>query len=154
MNIFVLSDNFEECAEWHLDKHIVKMPLESAQLLCTALHYNGDMNTLYKPTYRKHPCAIWAAKNRNNFLWLCNLGKAICAEYTYRYGKIHKCERVIEQCEKSYAILPDEPMTPFAQAMPIVYKNPDAITAYRTYYRSDKRHIAKWSKRQVPDWFN
>ena len=58
MNIFVLSKDFEECSKWHLDKHIVKMPLESAQLLCTALHINGYKNTPYKPTHLKHPDAL------------------------------------------------------------------------------------------------
>jgi len=153
MNIFVLSNDFEECSKWHLDKHIVKMPLETAQLLCTALHINGFKNTPYKPTHSKHPCTIWTAHSKQNFIWLCNLGKFLCAEYSYRYGKIHKCQEVINICEKNHSVIPDNTLTDFAQAMPEIYKKPNAVEAYREYYRNDKKHIANWSKRDIPYWF-
>lgn len=153
MNIFVLSDNVKEVAEWHLDKHCVKMPLESAQMLCTALHINGGQNIPYKPAHVKHPCTLWTAQSRANFLWLCDLGFALCDEYTFRYGKIHKCREVITFCEKNYDILPDLPMTQFVQAMPDEYKNLNPIEGYREYYRKAKNHIAIWSKRDVPYWY-
>lgn len=35
MNLFYLDKNLDACAEAHVDKHIVKMPLEVAQILCT-----------------------------------------------------------------------------------------------------------------------
>ena len=37
MNLFYLDEDLDKCAEYHVDKHIVKMPLEAAQLLCTAI---------------------------------------------------------------------------------------------------------------------
>ena len=37
MNLFYLDEDLDKCAEYHVDKHIVKMPLEAAQLLCTAV---------------------------------------------------------------------------------------------------------------------
>lgn len=48
MNIFFLDRNIRKCAAYHCDKHVVKMILESTQLLSTALHLNGltDLNGL------------------------------------------------------------------------------------------------------------
>ena len=37
MNLFYLDEDLDKCAEYHVDKHIVKMPLEVAQILCTAV---------------------------------------------------------------------------------------------------------------------
>lgn len=36
MNIFLLDKNPEKCAAYHTDRHVVKMIVETAQLLCTA----------------------------------------------------------------------------------------------------------------------
>lgn len=79
MNIFVLSEDVKEAAEWHVDRHVVKMPLETAQMLCTALSLNGNSNVEYKPAFFKHPCTIWAAATRDNFEWLCRLGVELCS---------------------------------------------------------------------------
>lgn len=35
MNLFILDSDVEKCAQAHIDKHVVKMPLEAAQMLCT-----------------------------------------------------------------------------------------------------------------------
>jgi hypothetical protein len=154
MNIFVLSHDTKESAQWHLDKHIVKMPLESAQMLCTALHLSGGQNIPYKPAHIKHPCTLWTHQSKYNFLWLCELGLALCDEYTYRYGKEHKCREVIMFCKSNCDLISDVPRTDFAQAMPDEYKNPNAIEAYREYYRKAKSHIAVWSKRDIPYWYS
>ena len=154
MNIFVLSENQKEAAEWHLDKHIVKMPLESAQMLCTALHLAGCDSIPYKPVHRKHPCTLWVAESQQNFLWLCELGFALCEEYTYRYDKIHKCKDVIQFCRNNANRLPQQSRTNFVQAMPDEHKRNDPIEAYREYYRKAKNHIAVWSKRNIPFWFS
>jgi hypothetical protein len=154
MNIFVLSEDVKETAQWHLDKHCVKMPLETAQMLCTVLQQNSVLNVPYKPVHRKHPCTLWVAESQNNFLWLCKLGIALCDEYTYRYGKIHKCREVIEFCSNHFNVLPDIPITKFVQAMPDEYKRSNPIEGYREYYRKGKNHIAVWTKREVPYWYS
>ena len=115
MNIFYLSHDPKECAEWHMDRHSVKMILEYAQLLSTAHRVLdgveliglsdsgrkkkfwtlGDSRdyTLYKATHINHPSAIWCRKGIVQYRWLHNLLIELCKEYTYRYGKIHKVER-------------------------------------------------------------
>jgi hypothetical protein len=153
MNIFVLSENVKEAAEWHVDRHVVKMPLESAQMLCTALIINGCNDVAYKPAHVKHPCTLWAAATRSNFEWLCRLGIELCAEYTYRYGREHASEKVIRSCYEKHSSIPPGSLTSFAQAMPIEYKGECAITAYRLYYVKGKSHLASWKHRSKPDWF-
>ncbi len=153
MNIFVLSEDVKEAAEWHVDRHVVKMPLESAQMLCTALILNGCNDVAYKPAHVKHPCTLWAAATRSNFEWLCRLGVELCSEYTYRYGREHASERVIRSCHEKCSHIPAGVLTSFAQAMPIEYKGECAITAYRLYYVKGKSHLASWKHRSKPDWF-
>lgn len=152
MNIFVLSFDIEEAAQYHVNKHVVKMPLESAQMLCTALQAHG-VDAPYKPVHVKHPCTLWAGFTRSNFKWLCELGMALCREYTYRYERVHDCKKVIEYCIDKNELIKDGPLTDFAQAMPVEYKKPCAVQAYREYYRKGKHHIASWKKRNVPDWY-
>lgn len=99
MNIFVLDENPQVAAKMHNDKHVVKMILESAQLLCGVHHMTDPLTTEqvpYKLSHKNHPCSIWARQCVENYIWLCDLGLSLCEEYTYRYGKRHKSQDVIE----------------------------------------------------------
>jgi hypothetical protein len=151
MNIFVLDYEPIEAARLHLDKHIVKMPLETAQMLSTAHHLLGGYSQ-YKPAYPNHPCTVWARQSKENYQWLVELGLELCAEYSYRYDKRHACQSVIESIWSPPPKAIPIGMTPFAQAMPDECKHPDAVTAYRTYYRLHKAHIAHWKYRNIPEW--
>lgn len=152
MNIFVLSMNTKQCAKWHCDKHITKMSLESTQLLCTAVNISGGSSP-YKTAHRNHPCAIWARATRSNFLWLAELGYELCEEYARRYGRAHKCIEIIDTCVLAANVVPEGPLTTFAQAMPDEYKNNDVTEAYKAYYIGAKADIATWSHSQKPDWW-
>lgn len=157
MNIFILDEDPVTCAKYHADKHVVKMILESAQMLCTALNETSGLPTLtiYKSTHANHPCTKWVSASRHNALWLYDLMTALGEEYTYRYGKQHKTiEKMRDDAIliKIRVVLPDVPSTPYAQAMPDEYKHNDAVTAYRTYYLNDKRALLKYTKREVPHW--
>ena len=152
MNIFVLSLEPKEAAQWHMDRHVVKMPLESAQMLCTALYHHG-YSSPYKPAHKNHPCTLWAAKSRSNFIWLCRLGLELCEEYTFRYKKEHKSGEVISFCKDMRILIPDGPLTSFAQAMPDEYKDACPLKAYREYYRKGKSHLASWRDREEPWWY-
>ena len=77
MNIFYLANNVDDCAKYHMDKHVVKMPLETAQLLCT-VHWVCGGEAPYKKTHLNHPSSIWARYSIENYRWLCKLGKALC----------------------------------------------------------------------------
>lgn len=155
MNIFVLDTNIQRCAEYHNDKHVVKMILETTQLLNNALSVaNKDYKPIYRITHKKHPCSVWATESIANFNWLLDLGLALCSEYFFRYNRRHKCEEVLKLFGNINIYLPQLNITPFKLCMPNEYKiigNP--VLSYRNYYMGSKRHIAKWSVRGVPEWW-
>ena len=176
MNIFYLNHDQKICAKEHLDKHVVKMIIEYAQLLCTAhrmldgnpyreLNKNGRRLkrwrlfdnrelVLYKATHINHPCAIWCRQTINNYMWLYELFVSLCDEYTYRYGKTHKTDMLLRDVLKTPPHnISNGDFTSPAQAMPDKYKSTDAIQAYKDYYIFEKHSFAKWSKRNVPSWF-
>ena len=159
MNIFYFDDSPIECALAQPDKMLVKMPLETAQMLCTAhRELDGDEYAdevgLYKRAYWNHPCTVWARERQGNYTWLYKHFIALGNEYKYRYGREHAS---ITKLAKPLKKVPDnilnEGMTPLAQAMPDEYKNNDPIKAYRDYCTHEK-HYAKWEKgRAKPDWW-
>ena len=151
MNIFVLHRNPVTAAQMQCDKHVVKMILESAQMLCTVVRVLG-IEAPYKATHKNHPCTIWARSSQQNWDWLVEHALALCAEYTKRYGKIHKSQKHIEWCKSLAIRLPSFGLTPFAQAMPEQYKNPCVVKAYRAYYHGEKSHFATW-KTEPPKWW-
>lgn len=150
MNIFVLDRDPVEAARQQCDQHVVKMCLETAQMLCTALRHHG-VESEYKSSHINHPCNIWARETRSNFLWLCDHGIELCREYTCRYRKMHKSESVIWTAKWHSDKVPEGPLTEFAQAMPELYKSECAVSAYRNYYRGEKTSFATW-KRNKPEW--
>ena len=154
MNIFVLDNDIEKCAQHHCDQHVVKMILESVQMLCTALNKKG-FSTPYKSTHIKHPCVLWVEQSYGNFSWLQNLTLALNTEYRFRFEKDsdHKSIFVLNEISKyDYA---DQGLTEYAQAMPDKYKIPgDAVKAYRQFYVGEKMGFARWTKRSAPKWIN
>lgn len=178
MNVFYLNDDPVKCAQEHCDKHVVKMIIEYAQLMSTAhrmldgeLYVDKTANnrrikrwrlsdrhneeTLYKASHVNHPSAIWARQSTENYKWLYNLWLDLCSEYTHRYGKEHLTwTKLMIPLGYSPKNLPKGSMTPIPQAMPDHCKMPHAIDAYRNYYIKEKARFAKWTKRQIPEWFN
>ena len=153
MNIFVLDEDPKVAAEMACDKHVVRMIMETAQMLCTVARSLGRDDAPYKSTHARHPCTVWAGETLSNWQWLVTHGKALCAEYTKRYGKVHKSEAVIDWCINSKSFPKAGPLTPFAQAMPERYKNADPVQAYRHYYVAEKSRFAKWNYSDTPWWW-
>jgi hypothetical protein len=153
VNIFVLDLDPFKAAASQCDKHVVKMTLETAQLLCSAFP-KGEAP--YKATHVNHPCAIWIRKSLSNASWLVQHGLALASEFRLRFGKEHKSLPVIEWCSKNIQhVLDDNGMTAFAQAMPDTFKSENAVQAYRNYYIHVKSPIASWNKgRQPPSWWH
>lgn len=149
MNIFALDVVPRVAAEYHCDKHVVKMCLEAAQMLSTAAGVG------YRPAYQNHPCTLWVSHRLQNYQWLWRLCHALGVEYNYRYGKVHKSHILLHE-ELPYEVdLPAGPMTNWPLAMPDVYKQPDPILAYRAYYRGDKAPTISpfsYTGRQLPKW--
>ena len=153
MNIFYLDHDVDISAQYHTDKHVVKMILEYAQLLCTAhrLLDNDEGDVLYKATHKNHPSAKFVRMTSGNYYYVYSLFIALCNEYTYRYGKVHKTDSRLRHALKDAPInIPIGDMTRVPQAMPDKYKCYDSIIAYRNYYRNDKVHLHKWKKRSIP----
>jgi len=155
LNIFAVDPDPEISARMLCDRHCIKMILESAQMLCTA-HAASETKPPYKPSFANHPCTIWVRALLPNYLWLCEHAKAMCDEYTVRYGRRHKTEDVIDWCMANVPALESaNAPSAFALAMPDKYKNPaDPVQAYRDYYIFEKSRFAYWKSGLVPTWFS
>ena len=155
MNIFATNINPQEAAQDLCDKHVVKMPLETAQLLSTAVQaLYPKANDLYKPTHVNHPCTRWVLESVKNFKWLYFYGVAICEEYSYRYGKMHKSFFIIQRASHYIGVFPKTDNTKFVLAMPDKYKCDDPIIAYKNYIIHEKVKKFKfyYTKRNPPSW--
>jgi Pyrimidine dimer DNA glycosylase len=158
VNIFFLDWDVEKNAQYHCDKHVVKMVLETAQLLCGVHHMtvhdtaHDTAHVPYKLSHKNHPCSIWARDSMSNYLYLCEIGLALCEEYTYRYGKRHKSQEVIEWCLMNKPQIQDIGFTTPPKAMPDEYKTEDVIESYRKYYLGAKKTFLTWKERKVPEW--
>jgi hypothetical protein len=155
MNIFALDLDTKKCAQYHVDKHITKMCVEYAQLLCGVHHMTDSQYVIpYKLSHKNHPCSIWTRECIENYVWLCDLGIALCDEYRYRYGKRHKSLDVIEWALFYKPNLPTNgDITPFALAMPDECQVNSAVESYRLYYITHKKSLGTWKNRNQPEWF-
>lgn len=169
MNIFALDENPLTAAQMLCNKHVVKLIVESAQILSTAIHQINQERLgfdassryvrLYKPTHQKHPAVKWVRESIHNTDWLFHHANALIMEYTARYHKSHKTCRVMEEIAqlrwgmwKGFGDWRQH--TPFAQCMPEKYRSDDAVVAYRAYYIGEKAKFAKWAPHAVqPVWW-
>lgn len=153
MNIFILDIDQKKSVQYHTDKHIVKMPIEATQLLCNAIHQYGITGDceVYKQSHLKHPCSLWACASLDNWVWLRAFVITLGVEYTYRYGKTHKSVEVARQLIKPN--MPYLGLTPFAKCVPDEFRQLDAVTAYREYFKEYKNHIKTYTGREIPYWW-
>lgn len=162
MNLFLLSYNIELCAQWHCDKHVVKMILELTQMLYTAHHMIRpekltEAPQAYKCAHKNHPMTIWVRTTRANYKFTCKLAWGLVDEFRYRYGHDHKCARHLEwlSCNEPVGICWVRGITEVPQCMPDEFKVPgDPLEGYKNYYLGAKRSIAEWKKnRPAPPWW-
>jgi hypothetical protein len=143
MNIFYLNSCPDKSARLMYNKHVVKMILESAQLLCTAHRELGNEDVPYKATHKNHPSAVWTRSDANHYQWVYLHMMALGREYTRRYGRKHL---TIEKCEQVLADLPPNiAVNSFEQppqCMPEEYKTDCSVQAYWNYYIGNKHSIA------------
>lgn len=157
MNIFYLHSCPDTAARLQYNKHVVKMILETAQLLCTAHRELGNDNVPYKSTHRNHPSAIWARQDAFNYVWLYKHMIGLGDEYRRRYNRDHltilKCKDVLKNPppKLKYNQFVEPP-----QCMPDEYKvQGNAIHGYWRYYVCGKREIASNTEQlytEVPSW--
>jgi hypothetical protein len=146
MNIFVLDFDPQKAARYSCNAHVVKMPIETAQILCSVFHlYNFKRKIPYKLTHANHPCSSWARESKENSLWLLEHGFHLCHEYFYRYGfekkKQHRVLEVMEWIDKNikYVSFPKTNLTEFVCAMkPEFIISDSPIENYRNYYIKGK----------------
>ena len=178
MNIFMLDYDVEEAAKAHMDKHVVKMILEYAQLLSTAhrlldgelVYYTCEKTgkqkkrykhpdpamdqVLYNATHINHPSLLWVIESSGNYDYVYNLMIALGYEYTHRYGKVHlTIQKLEEVLLESPVRMGNCGMTEVKLAMPDEYKQECPVESYRAYYRDAKAKLAKWTKRNKPEWY-
>ena len=180
MNIFVLDNDPVIAAQLQCDKHVVKMIVESAQMLSTVHRMidgtmerrpskSGSMiqyfklddhreNILYKACHFNHPSTVWTRESLQNYIWHYDHFYALCIEYTYRYGKIHstqsKLDEVLSITPKN---IPNIGLTPFKLAMASFPECivEDPVQSYRNFYQTkQERFKMVWTDRPVPEWFN
>ena len=182
MNIFYLSKNPVEAAQMSCDKHVVKMILESAQLLSTChrvidgieyfdktkngrkikrwKHPNKNMEAvLYKAGWIKHPSTLWLFESAYNYLWLYQHMMALNEEYKKRYNHtkdhlaIQKLGDLLKHPPKNSKI--NKISTDPKPAMPDECKVPgDSVQSYRRYYIMKKRRFATWkAPATIPEWY-
>jgi hypothetical protein len=177
VNIFYLDNNPQKCAEMHLDKHVVKMIIEYAQLMSTAHRVldgeeyydktaNGRKikrwrmadpkfeNGLMKASHVNHPSGVWVRASKENYIWLNRMWNYLLLEYTHRYGKRHACADRMDVLYAWPENIPDGPFTPPTPAMPDECKIAgNSLASYHKYYIEKKVSFAKWTKREMPIWF-
>ena len=179
MNIFMLDECPVQSAQSMVDKHVVKMILESAQLLSTAhrvldgapvevtlekdgkrrkktVWILGDQrnDVLYNATHINHPSAIWARQSISNYSWLVDHLFALSDEYTHRYNKRHATMSKLGYLIQSPPFnLNDWDITKMPSCMdPEYIVSEDPIENYRNYYRLGKANLHSWKNRQPPSW--
>lgn len=144
MNIFYLDKDPYKSARAMTNKHVIKMILECAQLMCTAHHILDEDNAihkdkLYKPTHANHPSAVWVRGSAENYAWLYSHFLALNSEYTLRYNKVHKTYSLLFETLYNLPInIPKGVFSQPPQAMPDTYKHYDSVQAYRRYYMNEK----------------
>ena len=176
MNLFWLDEDPFKSVQYHCDKHVVKMPTEYKQMLCTAHRVlDGDPYTdrtangrriqrwkhplenheklLYKASHVKHPSNLWVRASQNHYNWLYEMWTHLCDEYTHRYGKVHETDRKLREMLQSAPMQIDvEPYVDPYLAMPDDVKRDDFVEAYQEYYRKYKAHFSKWTNRPTPEF--
>lgn len=175
MNIFYTDKSPVICAKNLMNRHCIKMPTESAQILSSChrildgsvyidksskrsikrwkLDDNRE-NILYKASHISHPSVIWTKINDSNYFWHFDFFIAMLNEYQYRYNKVHACSKLIPYLKHLPNNMSIGDFTEPTPAMPkecIIHN--DSIASYRNYYITHKRHLAEWKSRDKPYWY-
>lgn len=184
MNLFYLDSDLDKCAEYHIDRHVNKMILEAAQLICTALWVDKLVGFVprkltsdelkiikeemkiqralsmeertfpYLACHHNHPSGIWTRSSLENFYWTNCYAFALQSEAHYRYGSIHKSFKVLCNLPEPQN-MPDVGFTNFLLAMPDEIKDEEnPIQSYRNFYMLDKAAIGGYTGRPYPPWWN
>jgi hypothetical protein len=158
MNIFHLHKDPVVCAQFHCDKHVVKMIVETAQMLSTAYRkrfddeFLQDDTLLYKSAFPHHPMTIWVGETGGNFRFTFTLLGCLLCEYMDRYDNVHSTTRIWSNLDSKlikWRELSEDFTTP-PLCMPDEYKCDNYIDAYRNYYIGEKKKFATYKNGNIP----
>jgi hypothetical protein len=158
VNIFYLHREPICAAAMLHDKHVVKMTLETAQILSTVYHRYGDTSPvdgpgLYRPTHERHPSVLWAGDTVQQYTWAAKHGLALALEFQHRYGRVHACNALLTRLQSVPNGMFSTGWEDPPQCMPEELRVPgDAIAAYRQYYLARKVVQSSWTRRDVPSF--
>lgn len=159
MNIFVTDPCPKKSAQALDDKRVVKMILETAQMLSTVIRGldqgYADAHGLYKKTHTGHPCVKWAGQSQDNYLWLLDHMRALLEEYTARFGKQHKSGSLLPALSAYAPSMPQgQGLMPFANCTDFKHI-PDVHEAYKqalmSKWKNDKL-VPRWTQSNQPEW--
>jgi hypothetical protein len=139
MNLFYLDRDPVNAARLQCDRHVVKMILETAQMLSTAHLELDGKQVAYKATHKNHPSTVWVRSNAAAYLWAYRHMLALGREYTKRYGKEHKTitehahalRRLPDALTYCNRLIVDPPQCMYDEC-----KRDDTVLAYLTYYNA------------------
>ena len=160
MNIFAIEKTKEGHIDWvrsaqsQDNYRVVKMVLESCQMLCTNLnHLYGDKVSPYRSCHLNHPSTKWARESSLNFELLIEHTMALLDEYTERFSKTHKCQGVLDKIIDLYnpSMFPLSVETKLPMCMPDEYKGDCIVESYRAFYSSKPK--IRYPKDKIPNWF-
>ena len=181
INLFVLDEDPVIAAQLQCDKHVVKMIVESAQMLSTAHRMldgipkkgpsksgktvtkkwsftDSREDIFYKAVHIHHPCTVWTMKSDANYKWHYSHFIALCDEYTYRYGKIHSTDTLLRDKLKNppknipVGCLTKQPLA--MNSNPECMFPDDVVKSYRMFYQTkQERFKMVWTDRNIPEWF-
>jgi len=159
MNIFYLDRDPKIAAQMMCDKHVIKMIVESAQMLSTVHRVlsgpeYSNREGLYKSTHKNHPSTKWVADSDQHYFWLYNHMVELMREYSYRYNKKHATSRLLNPLASAPESISSNGFIDPPQCMPDYCTHSDTPTAYQTYYLKEKAHMATWKTRKIPDFWN
>lgn len=157
MNHFILDEDMEKSAEYHVDKHVIKMGIEATQMCSTALALEFGAAVGYTPVFVNHPIVVWTSKTYENWEWMVRYARSMFNEYQYRYGREHASVVVLDGLVnwvnqdvrvKKWKF----GMTPHHLAVALEHKGMEPVDAYRAYYIKYKARLFKWTNREIPYW--
>jgi Pyrimidine dimer DNA glycosylase len=158
MNIFAVSTDPATCARALDNRRLVKMVLETGQLLSVGRAAHG-LSSPYKPTHANHPVAIWVRANRANLNWTFALLKALAAEFEFRFGKEHKTWLAFRHFGPDHVPEAGARRTPFQNsarnlAIGLDFSDIKPTTkAYRAYLKAKwDAEAPSWGPRRPPRW--
>lgn len=164
VNFFYLDQDPKKCAKYYCNKHIIKIPIEIAQILSKVHHElnsNIDFSKIYKNSIVVNNSIgpyQWIKESYDNYIWACKLGLELINQYKLRYNKEnHKTEIILLFLFNNPPKLSKKGITKFIGTNKydmFQFISNDPVICARYNYAEMKCTHDKWNKEvSPPDWF-